>query len=231
MKVILLPGMDGTGILFKPFIEALPGNVDVQVISYPADIKLSYRELVDFVMSQLPKEDFILVGESFSGPIAYQVALHKPENLKSVVFVATFLGAPSKNFLNLSRLIPANLLLKMPIPYFFAKYFLFGSGVSEEIIELFKKTINVVSPAVLSFRLDEMSKLDENQEPCDTKAVYIQATDDKLVQDTCVEAYKKVCTNLNIFRIEGTHFLLQTNPLACAEILENEIRLISSQAI
>jgi len=231
MKVILLPGMDGTGILFKPFIDALSSNVDAQVISYPADIKLSYQELVDFVMSQLPKEDFILVGESFSGPIAYQVALHKPENLQSVVFVATFLGAPRKNFLNFSRFIPANLLLKMPIPYFFSKYYLFGSGVGEEIIELFNKTIKVVSPGVLSFRLDEMSKLDENQEPCDTKAVYIQATDDKLVPDTCVEAYKKLCINLNVFRIEGTHFLLQTNPLACAEILENEIRLISSQEI
>jgi hypothetical protein len=36
MKIVLLPGLDGTGILFKPFIEALPNGIDVLVISYPS---------------------------------------------------------------------------------------------------------------------------------------------------------------------------------------------------
>ena len=227
MKVVLLPGLDGTGVLFKPFIDTLSSDIIVQIISYPTDQEFTYSELVDFVMSQLPKEDFILVGESFSGPIAYQVALNKPEHLHLVIFVATFLTVPRQRLLNLTKLLPTRLFLEIPIPNVFLKYYLFGSGASDEIIELFKKALKIVSSSILSFRLDEISNLKENQEPCDTKAIYIQATDDKLVPKTCVEAFKKVCKNFSIFRIEGTHFILQTNPLGCAEIIENEIRLIT----
>ena len=77
MKIILLPGLDGTGHLFEPFVHALPTEVEASVISYPADSALSYTELVDFVSHKLPKEDFFLLGESFSGPIVYQLALPK----------------------------------------------------------------------------------------------------------------------------------------------------------
>ena len=228
MKVVLLPGLDGTGVLFNPFIDALSSNIIVQIISYPTDQEFTYSELVDFVMSQLPKEDFILVGESFSGPIAYQVALNKPEYLHLVIFVATFITVPRQRLLNLTKLLPTRLFLEIPIPNVFLKYYLFGSGAaSNEIIELFKKALKIVSSSVLSFRLNEISNLKENQERCDTKAIYIQATDDKLVPKTCVEAFKKVCKNFSIFRIEGTHLILQTNPLGCAEIIENEIRLIT----
>lgn len=81
MKVVLLPGLDGTGILFKPLTDVLSKDIDYLVISYPADRNLNYQELVEYVMGQLPKEDFILVGESFSGPIAYQIALRKPKTI------------------------------------------------------------------------------------------------------------------------------------------------------
>ena len=231
MKVVLLPGLDGTGILFKPFIEVLSSEIKVQVISYPTDKKLSYPELVDFVLSKLPNEDFILVGESFSGPIAYQVALNKPEHLLSVVFVATFLTAPKKKLLNLTKILPTKLFLKMPIPNVLVKNYLFGSGISDEIIELFKKTLKIVSPEIFLFTLGEISKLHRHQEACDIKAIYIQATDDKLVPNSSVEKFKKVFKNITILCLEGTHFILQANPMACAEIIENEIRLITRRSI
>ena len=92
MKVILLPGLDGTGLLFKPFIEALPKNIETLVISYPKIKIQNYGELVSYVIAQLPEEDYILVGESFSGNIAYQIALSNPKHLKSIIFVASFLS-------------------------------------------------------------------------------------------------------------------------------------------
>lgn len=51
-SIILLPGLDGTGVLFKP--------------------------LVGFVLDRLPDSEFVLLGESFSGPIALRVAARKP---------------------------------------------------------------------------------------------------------------------------------------------------------
>jgi len=227
MKVVLLPGLDGTGILFKPFIEALSGDIEAQVIPYPPNKKMSYPELVNFVLAKLPSECFILVAESFSGPIAYQVALKKPEHLLSVIFVATFLTPPKKKLLNLTQIIPTRLFLKVSIPNVIIKKYLFGSSVGQEIISLFEKSLKIVSSGVLSFRLGEISNLKGNIIPCNIKATYIQATDDKLVSISSLEAFKKVCKNLTIFRIEGTHFILQTNPSACAGIIENEIRKLN----
>ncbi len=33
--------------------------------------------------------------------------------------------------------------------------------------------------------------------------------------------------NLRIFKVKGSHFILQTNPVACAEIVAHELRLIT----
>lgn len=230
MKVILLPGLDGTGALFKPFMEALPNDVETLLISYPPHLKLNYKELVEFVFSHLPKENFILVGESFSGPVAYQLALRKPENLKLLIFVATFLVNPQPFLLSLARLLPGSYILSRPIPNFIVKRFLFGKGANKQIIGLFEQNIKQVSAGVLSFRLQEIAKLGKSHQPCEIKATYIQATDDKLVPKKCVQSFKNMFNNINIYQVEGPHFILQTQPLACAKIVVNEIRFISNDA-
>ncbi|WP_228488314.1 hypothetical protein [Caenimonas koreensis] len=44
--LVLLPGMDGTGDLFAPFIAAWKGPV--HVVRYPTDTALNYQELTAF---------------------------------------------------------------------------------------------------------------------------------------------------------------------------------------
>ena len=222
MKIVLLPGLDGTGVLLKPFIEAMPNEIDALVISYPSNLKQSYEELIEFVINQLPEEKFILVGESFSEYIAYQVALRKPKNLKSVIFVATFLESPRPFLLGLSSCLSRRLLLSVPIPNYVVKTFLLGLTANKEMIGLLKQSIKRVSPNVLSYRLREIEKLQNNHEPCEIKATYIQATDDKLVPKRCLESFKIVFNNISVFQIEGPHFILQTSPLACAKVVVNE---------
>ena len=222
MKIVLLPGLDGTGVLFTPFIEALPTEIDVLVITYPPNLKLSYEELIELVISQLPEEKFILVGESFSGYIAYQVALRKPKNLKSVIFVASFLESPRPFLLGLSSWLPRSLLLSMPIPNFIVRTFLLGATANKNLIGLLKQSIRGASPNIISYRLQEIAKLRINQQLCDIKAMYIQATDDKLVPERCLESFEKVFNNISTFQIEGSHFVLQANPLACAKAVVNE---------
>ncbi len=222
MKIVLLPGLDGTGGLFKPFVEQLPKEFDAVVIAYPPNLKLSYGELIDLVIRQLPDEKFILVAESFSGYIAYRVALGKPKNLKSVVFVATFLENPRPFLLGLSNWLPRSLLLSFPIPNYIVKTLLLGKAANTKLIDLFTQSIKMVSPDVLSFRLHEITKLGNNHPFCDIKATYIQATDDKLVPERCLGTFKKVFSTINTFQIEGSHFILQAKPAACVEVIVNE---------
>jgi pimeloyl-ACP methyl ester carboxylesterase len=227
MKIILLPGLDGTGVLFKPFLDALPNNTVSLVIDYPVNEKLSYPELVEYVIGQLPDERFVLVGESFSGPIAYQIALLKPDKVASVIFVATFLSNPRKFLLKLSSFLPISLLLSIPIPTLIIKSLLLGYSANTKLINLFRQSLKYVSPYVLSFRLQEIAKLTNRHQLCGINSIYIQATDDALVPNNCVKEFRAMFNNLRIFKVKGPHFIMQASPVACAEIVANEIRLIN----
>lgn len=68
MKLILLPGLDGTGFLLEPLVRALPSHLAPLIIAYPAQETLGYAELTEYVKERIPKtDDFIIVGESFQG--------------------------------------------------------------------------------------------------------------------------------------------------------------------
>jgi thioesterase domain-containing protein len=56
VTVVLLPGMDGTGTLFDPFIAALGPDFNVKVVRYPATEPLGYSELESIARSALPTE-------------------------------------------------------------------------------------------------------------------------------------------------------------------------------
>jgi len=55
--------------LFQPFRSCLSPEYDVQIISYSTTKKQNYQKLIQLAVEQLPKEDFILVAESFSSYI------------------------------------------------------------------------------------------------------------------------------------------------------------------
>ncbi len=221
MNLVMLPGLDGTGDLFKPFIEVLPEEINVFIISYPANIKQSYDELVELVLTQIPDDEFILLGESFSGYIAHQVVLRNPKNIKAVIFVASFLENPRPRLLGVSKYLPMQYLISENIPKLVIKLFLFGTGISNKIITLFRKSLKKVSPDVLSYRLQEITKITSDNKSCSINASYIQASNDKLVPKRCVDVFKRTYKNIRVFEINGSHFILQGNPLACLEVVIN----------
>jgi pimeloyl-ACP methyl ester carboxylesterase len=79
MQLVFLPGLDGTGLSYGPLGEVMPVNARVTVVRYPVDQKLSFAELVHCAYEQLPRnKPFVLIAESFSGPIAISLASFMP---------------------------------------------------------------------------------------------------------------------------------------------------------
>ena len=73
IKLVLLPGMDGTGELFDGFVESLHNKFSLQIVRYPTQRVLSYQELTSLLQSTIQaSEPFVLVAESFSTPLAIQ---------------------------------------------------------------------------------------------------------------------------------------------------------------
>ena len=116
MKIILLPGLDGTGRLFTCFSAALDSGVDPVVLTYPDDPGLGYADLFKVALDLLPKkEPYMILGESFSGPIAIKIAATKPSMLRGVVLVNTFVSCPRPFLIKIARLIPKNIINRPPM--------------------------------------------------------------------------------------------------------------------
>ena len=98
---MLLPGMDGTGLLLNPFIEALGRRVDAQLFDYPTHVIQSYEEIISNVEAVLPStgEDFAILAESFAGPIALWLAQKDIPGLRGLILVVNFRSnaAPSSS--------------------------------------------------------------------------------------------------------------------------------------
>ncbi|VAW60328.1 hypothetical protein MNBD_GAMMA11-2573 [hydrothermal vent metagenome] len=225
MLLILLPGMDGTGIMFEPFLERLSPENQVEVIAYPYDIALSYKELVLYVQERLPENrDFVLLAESFSGPIAYEIAKTN-EKLRLVIFVASFIKPPGK-LLSLVKIVPLKFIasvLDSVLSSDFVLRALIGKLKTEYVLDLLKSALVKVSSDVMSCRIREMANLSKDVQGVINKSVYIQAISDNLVSSKHSDIIKNISNDFRIYRVEGSHFVLQVNAEKCASIVEDEI--------
>jgi pimeloyl-ACP methyl ester carboxylesterase len=93
IAIVLLPGMDGTGELLRTLAEKLSTHRPVQIIGYPVDRFLSYDLLVSCVRDRLPNDRFVVLGESFSGPIAIEIAATDPR-VVGLVLASSFAWHP-----------------------------------------------------------------------------------------------------------------------------------------
>lgn len=226
MIIVLLPGMDGTGLLFKPLLKYLPKSIKTLVISYPDTQCLSYDELTQYVANVLPKEDYILLAESFSGYIAYQIAKQKPKYLKSIIFVASFLKPPRPYLLWFLKLIPVSLLLSGHIPTLLIRKFLLGNNASDELINLFRMVMVKVPNKVLAYRLREINNMLPVAGNINCRAVYVQANNDYLVQKNSFSHFRYLFPCIKLIKNNGAHFIVQSHPKVIANIIQNEMNSI-----
>jgi pimeloyl-ACP methyl ester carboxylesterase len=92
--LVLLPGMDGSGHLFAPLIAALGDALRVVTVRYPTQQALDYDSLTALALRDLPDQDFILLGQSFSGPIAVTLAAARPRGLRGLALCSSFVRNP-----------------------------------------------------------------------------------------------------------------------------------------
>ncbi|MGI0117480.1 alpha/beta fold hydrolase [Zooshikella sp. RANM57] len=226
-KLILLPGLDGTGLLFKDLIAELPTNCIIQTICYPASQVQTFKEHVQYVLENLPSnESFILLAESFSGPVAIEVLKARSHQIEKAFFVASFAKPPRPMLLSLISKLPLSMLLKWHIPDFLIRYFCLGKNAPTEIVKHFRRTVDAVDPKVLAQRIKIISVIDKTKElesivvPC----CYIQATHDRLVTFSSLRVFQYGLKSLTVNKIQGPHFILQAAPKEAARVICAEVR-------
>lgn len=215
MKLVLLPGMDGTGALFDDFLSAC-GDIEHLIIPLPQSGPQDYFSLAAQIKEKLPNQDFLLLAESFSGPIAAQLAFDAIPHLKGVVFVGSFLSAPNKLMLLFARLLPVKWLFKLPFNEFALRNLMLGENANAALIEKFRTTVASVPKATLNTRIQSMQRL-RLPEGSSTQipAFYIGGDSDRLVKSSKVAEFRQRFPKLEHYILEGPHFLMQANPAAC----------------
>lgn len=218
MKVVLLPGMDGTGILFKPFIEQAPPNIEVTIIPLKQSENYSYEDQAKYVMSQIGEDPFILVAESYSGMVAYNMLKLGCKNIEHIVFAASFICLPSR-LAKFSNYLPIALAKSRLVPKALMGRILFGKFSSPSLINHFYSALSITSSTTLSHRLNQISELKEPKYKISIPCTYIKPNKDIAISKIAVTAFHEVCSNLIIHEVAGTHFVLQTNPQRCWELI------------
>lgn len=220
VAIVLLPGMDGSGDFFAELTSAL--KTKSVVVSYPVDRPLGYSELTELVRAALPTDEpFILLAESFSGPIAIALASERLPQLRALVLVCSFARLPE---------LPLHAMLKkvatrVPVwrvPVSLAARVLLGRYRSTAIEARLKRAIRLVSPAVwrarirAAFAADETSSLFRIQVPL----LYLRASEDKVMLPAASAAIARHVPTAKVVEIEGPHFLLQAKPRESAAVVE-----------
>jgi pimeloyl-[acyl-carrier protein] methyl ester esterase len=227
IRLLLLPGMDGTGRLFAALLSCLPNWIQPEVMQYPTDQPQSYSELLSTIRSTASKsEPFALLAESFSTPLAARLAAEAAANLKALILCAGFVTSPLSKYGGAFLSSVAAVLFRLRLPKWVIRKLLVGMDAPRELIQNVHDVIQSVSPKVLSTRLQEVLNCDETTRVSHIQCpiLYIQADQDYLVRDYCFEAFRQLNASITLARLNGPHLIAQRHPRAVALEIEKFLK-------
>lgn len=218
--LVLLPGMDGTGTLFDPLINALSGAASFKVVAYPPTAPNNYGAVQKIAEAALPAdESIVLLGESFSGPIAISLAAKHPKRIKGLVLCCTFARSPRPYLAPLKGL--AALVPIKQLPSGVACAALLGRYATRELRHALGTALAEVSGAAFRARLKAALSVDVTADLVRVTApmLYLRASEDRLIPKHASDLIKQLQPSAQVMDIEGPHCLLQAAPKAAAQAI------------
>lgn len=225
LTIVLLPGMDGTGTLFEPFISALGGEFSVQIVRYPTTGALGYEELEAHARRSLPTTGrFVILGESFSGPIAISIAASHPAGLIGLILCATFVRNPRPLFGSL-RLFASSLPVKL-VPLTALSAVLLGRFSTPQLRSKLAAAMSEVSAEALRTRLRAVLSIDVSLklEAVDVPLLYLLAKHDWVIPVSALRQIQHIAPTVQVAPVNAPHFLLQAVPTEAASVVSSFMR-------
>jgi pimeloyl-ACP methyl ester carboxylesterase len=208
--------MDGSGRLFERIVRELQG--ECVTVVYPPNQALGYGALERHVRTLLPTDrPYVLVAESFAGPLAIRLAASSPPMLQALVLACTFVKSPLPNF---GRALHGA-VARLPVwaaPTALAAQLLFNGYDSPALRALFIEAIQSVNAHTWRARMravldcDVMGELRQVAVPC----LYLQARNDRIVPRRASELIARLRPATQMIELDAPHFLLQTRPREAA---------------
>lgn len=220
MKIVLLPGLDGTGLLFENLTEHLSLDHEVELVSFELIYGLTYKEQAEELASKYKNDELLIVGESYSGRIAYELSHLLKGNVKGIVFLASFISRPSLLSL-LARFVPVSLLAQNVLTESLLYLVGFNRCGSRALVGPVFNSLRHTNKLKLKSRLRNISHLKKPTLNISCPVIYIRPSKDRLVSSSAVKALASKCASYREISIEGGHFIAQINPVACAKVINS----------
>jgi pimeloyl-ACP methyl ester carboxylesterase len=218
-KLILLPGLDGTGRFFARLQLCLGDRIPLQVVSYPTDSVMEYDDLLPYVESQIGTGPAVLLGESFSGPLAIKLAALHPAQIKGLILAATFVKSPWPRWMILATAAAK----PTSVPRGWIDTILRGPESDPELAAEISDIMANFNPAVRAARLRTVASAnaiaDLKRVQCPILVVHGRS--DWLVPKSGIIRAMKSKPGAVIKLIDGPHMLLQRNAAGAAREIED----------
>ena len=208
---LLLPGLDGTGLLFRPFMDLRPPQFHADVLAYPDTVD-SYAAAEAFVASSLPEDGrVLLIAESFSGPVAISLAARFEQRIAGVVLVASFVRAPVPA---LALALPWRVVFSVRPPALALRQALLGPDCDDPLVREMQDILGRLPPRMLARRIRAVLAVDVSQQlrACRVPMLYIAGRDDRLVGSRGLAAIHAVRPELEHVSLAAPHLVLQRAP-------------------
>ncbi len=228
-----MPGLGGSGALFRWLIEALGEAADTRVIVYADG-----ERLVDFVQSasqQLPVDRPVyLVAESFSGPVAIKLLANAEFDFVGATLCNTFATPPYPALLPLINIVPTAMLgvsrLSSPILRWWV-----GNGQTHRGPSAARKwnsimaSVNSQDRRRLHGQLRALRDFDVEQllPSIDIPVLYLQGSADRLIRRAHGRRIANGLRQVRVETVDGPHMLLQLAAPECARLINRQIEGVS----
>jgi pimeloyl-ACP methyl ester carboxylesterase len=219
-QLVLLPGLDGTGDLFAPFISELGGRPLATVACYPINGCPNYATCEATARLFLPTNgSYVLLGESFSGPIAIRIAASRPPGLVGLVLCASFARNPRpalRRFRGVLRLVP-----QVRPPNWLASFLTLGSASTPALKSMAARSLKRVAPDVLIGRALDILDVDVARELAAVQVpiLYLRGRGDRLVPAAASREIMSIAPKVTVIDIDAPHFLLQSAPMDAVDVI------------
>ncbi|MBL4770383.1 MAG: alpha/beta hydrolase [Planctomycetes bacterium] len=206
--------------MFAPFLRALPEGVVTTVVRYPRNEELWWAELLRIVEGAIPVgEDFCLVAESFSGPLAIELAAGQPAGLKALVLCTSFCSNPLRWGLRWLTRLARPRLFKCRMPRGFVRRFLLGPGAASELTDWARSVMASVAPGVTASRARLIHSVDASPALArvTVPVLYMEGRGDRVVGSRGWDQVQAALPTAQHAILDGPHLLLQRLPSESAE--------------
>lgn len=224
MRAVVLPGMNGTAALLRPFAQAL-SPMSARVLELPMDRRLGYEAVGRLARAHLDGPDpAVLVAESFSGPAAIRVAADPPSSLRALVLVATFASSPVPR--QAGRAVVEH-LFRGALARRAIRHLLLDPEAPPALALAVEAAVGEISPRVLADRMRQVVAVDVTAELRRVRVpiLHIEPTRDRLLWSR--GAIARIRPDIHHEAVDAPHLVLQRRASESARLVQRFVGAVA----